>query len=125
MICPVVVTFYEVKNWTLDLRTTKCSHCSRYHEWWELFPPFLSLHNRQHLVQLKSSLLDHLTLWPVCSKLKQMAPPEHCQKILFGSNAHLRNNIKIYLRLNSTVYEWWERSPPLFVTQQQTTSGST
>ena len=70
------------------------------------FLPFLSLHNRQHLVQLKSSLLDHLTLWPVCSKLKQMAPPEHCQKILFGSNAHLRNNIKIYLRLNSTVCLW-------------------
>jgi hypothetical protein len=35
----MVVTFYEVKNWTLDLRTTKCFHCSTVYEWWERFPP--------------------------------------------------------------------------------------
>ena len=38
------------------------------------FLPFLSLKNRQHLIQIKSSLLDHLNLWTVCSKLRHMGP---------------------------------------------------
>jgi hypothetical protein len=70
----MVVTFYEVKNWTPDLRTTLCFHCSTVYEWWERFPPLLSLNNRQHLSQFTPSLLDHLTPWPVCSKLRHMGP---------------------------------------------------
>ena len=43
MIRYVVVTFYEVKNWTPDLRTTLCFHYSRDYEWWERFsPPFVT-----------------------------------------------------------------------------------
>ena len=103
MIRSMVVTFYEVKNWTPDLRTTLCFHCSTVYEWWERFPPLLSLNNRQHLSQFTPSLLDHLTPWPFAANLGTWDPPEHCQKILFGSNTHLRQNIKIYLRLNSTV----------------------
>ena len=104
MIRSMVVSFLRSEE--LDTRSSDNKNASTAQQFMSGgsgFLPFLSLNNRQHLSQFTPSLLDHLTPWPFAANLGTWDPPEHCQKILFGSNTHLRQNIKIYLRLNSTV----------------------
>ena len=57
----------------------------------------------KHQCNLNLALWTTLTSGPFAANLDTWDPPEHHQKIPFGSNSHLRHNIKIYLRLNSTV----------------------
>ena len=75
MIRSIVVTFFRSEE--LDTRSSDNKNASTAQQFMSGgsgFLPCLSLNNRQHLVQLKSSFLDNLTLWLVCSKLRHMGP---------------------------------------------------
>ena len=100
----MVVTFYEVKNWTLDLRTTRMLPLLK--RLWvvgAVFSPFR--HSTIDSTWFNPRLTLHITTHTglFAANLDTWGPPEHSQKMPSGSNSHLRHNIKFYLRSNSAV----------------------